>query len=113
VAYNGNGQRQGEDKRQRPYLLEEVADLEDAWERIQQRLSTSQIKGLEALIESKRREWEEPTGTAAGVSDTFRQFVTDALREARVYTDDLARAALTGMLADALEIHLTIHKDKP
>jgi hypothetical protein len=111
VAYGDDGQRPGNDKRQRPYLLEQLAELEDAWEQVG-RLPTSQIKGLEALIEAKRRDWGEPTGTL-NVSPTFKRFVDDVLREAKVHTTPLERAALTGLLADALEIHLTIHKEKP
>lgn len=111
VVYGDDGQRLGTDKRQRPYLLEQVDDLEDAWTQIS-RLSVSQIKALESLIEAKRRDWNEPLG-APGVSAAFRQFVADALREAGIHTASLEEAAVTGMLADALEIHLTIHKEKP
>ena len=85
TAYDDDGQRMGLDKKQRPYLLEEVDALEDAWQQVS-RLSTSQIKGLEALIEAKRRDWGEPTGTIDGVSDAFRQFVRDVLCEAKVHT---------------------------
>lgn len=111
VAYGDDGRRLGEGKRQRPYLLEQVSDLEDAWQQIR-RLATSQIKGVEALIEAKRRDWGEPTGTL-DVSPAFRQFVGDVLREAEAYSEPLEQAAITGLLADALEIRLTIHKDKP
>lgn len=114
VAYGGDGQRMGQDRRQRPYLLEQVDDLEKTWDQIS-RLSLSQIKGLEALIEAKRRDWNEPIGTES-VSNTFRQLVATALRESGIHDPalkTLKQAAITGMLADALEIHLTIHKDKP
>jgi hypothetical protein len=90
--------------------LEQLAELEDAWEQVGH-LPTSQIKGLEALIEAKRRDWGEPIGTL-NVSPTFKRFVGDVLREAQVYTPALEQAAITGLLADALEIHLTIHKEK-
>ena len=111
VAYGSDGRRRGVDKKQRPYLLEEVESLEGAWKEISS-LATSQIKALEALIEGKRQAWEKPTGSPAGVSDTFRQFVSDALHQAGVYTPSLEKAALSGMLADALEIYMTIHKEK-
>lgn len=111
VAYSHDGQRLGKDKHQRPYLLEQVDDLADAWAQIS-RLPTSQIKALESLIESKRRDWDEPLGTP-NVSPAFRLFVADALREAEVHTSLLEEAAVAGMLADTLEIHLTIHKEKP
>ncbi|MCP4165888.1 MAG: CRISPR-associated protein Csx11 [Chloroflexi bacterium] len=112
VAYNGNGQRQGADKQQRPYLLEQVDDLDKTWRQISHKLATSQIKSLEALIEAKRRDWEEPTGTIEGVSETFRQFVSDALHQTNAHTPALETAVLTGMLTDALEIYMTIHKEK-
>jgi hypothetical protein len=108
VAYAADGQRRGRDKQQRPYLLEEIPLLEQAWQEIS-RLSTSQIKALEATLEGKRRHWQEPTGTSA-VSQTFRQFSTDLLRKAGVYSDTLAQIACTGLLADALELYLTINK---
>ncbi len=111
VAYGGDGQRLGVGKRQRPYLLEEMDAFEQVWREIR-RLTRSQIHTVEALIEGKRRAWEQPTGTLS-VSPTFRQFVGDVLREAQVYTPALEQAALIGLLADVLEIHLTIHKEKP
>ncbi len=110
VAYDSDGQRMGQDRRQRPYLLEQVDDIETTWGEISG-LPLSQIKALEALIEAKRRDWGEPIGTLS-VSDAFRQLVTDALHESKIHTPALEKAAITGMLADALEIHLTIHKDK-
>ncbi|MGC9025827.1 MAG: hypothetical protein ACP5NB_13535, partial [Chloroflexia bacterium] len=106
-----DGRRKGKDKRHRPYLLEEVDAIEQAWSEIR-RLSTSQIHQVAELIEAKRRDWDEPAGTL-GVSPIFRQFVGDVLREAKVHTDFLEQAAITGRLADVLEIHLTIHKEKP
>ena len=111
VAYDDDGQRMSQDRRQRPYLLEQVDDLETTWDRIS-RLPLSQIKGLEALIEAKRRDWSEPIGTL-NVSDAFCRLVAAALHESRIHDPALERAAISGMLADALEIHLTIHKDKP
>jgi len=110
VAYNGDGQRRSQDRSQRPYLLEQVDDLEEIWSQIS-RLSASQIKRLEAIIEAKRRDWGEPFGTLH-TSDVFQRFVRVALHEAGVFTQALETAALTGMLADALEIHLAIHKEK-
>jgi len=111
VAYNDEGRRRGEEKRQRPYLLEEIDALEDAWGEIS-RLPGSQIRQIEALIEAKRRDWGEPTG-ALDVSPTFKRFVGDVLREAQVHTNALEQAAITGVLAEALELHLTIAKEDP
>ncbi len=123
VAYGkDDGRRLGKDKKQRPYLLEQVEALESTWETINQDLSTSQIKALNSLIEGKRQAWEEPSGTSelsetepqdkSKVSKTFATFVKDSLSNSKA-SADLKDAVLTGMLADALEIHMTIHKDKP
>ncbi len=111
IAYDGDGRRRGPTRRQRPYLLEEIGAFEQAWGEIR-RLTLSQIHVVEALIEDKRRAWEEPTGTLE-VSPTFRQFVSDVLREAGIHGKVLEHAAIAGMLADVLELHLSIHKEKP
>jgi hypothetical protein len=112
VSYDDKGHRRGKEKRQRPYLLEELDDIEKAWEAVRG-LMHSQIKICEFLIESKRMEWDEPRG--AGSSKTFQQFVHDVLKNVVVHADDLhdlEHAAVSGMLADALELHLTIAKEK-
>ncbi|RLC90208.1 MAG: hypothetical protein DRI37_02035 [Chloroflexi bacterium] len=109
VSYDG-GQRRGTDKRQRPYLLEELEQIEQVWADIQA-LATSQIKALAVLIETKRQDWQQPTGDAALAlpeADPFRQFCCDALKQTGVYSETLERAALSGMLNDTLELHLTI-----
>ncbi|MFQ5857414.1 MAG: CRISPR-associated protein Csx11 [Anaerolineae bacterium] len=111
VAYESDGQRRSGVRRQRPYLLEEVEHIEEVWCQIS-RLSTSQIRLVEGLVEAKRRDWAEPSGIL-NVSAAFSQFVGDVLREVDIHSPELERAAITGMLADALEIHLTIHKEKP
>lgn len=110
VNYNDTGWRRGGDKRQRPYLLEEINDFEIVWQHISN-LSNSQIKALESTIETRRSDWGEPRGTQQ-VSPTFRQFVRDVLHEAGVYSDLLERAGVSGMLTDVLELYVTIAKIK-
>ena len=110
VIYRDDGQRRSPEKRQRPYLLEELDELEQAWEKIS-RLSKSQIYAVISAIETKREAWSKPLGDKAltlSPNDAFRQFVRDTLKEAAVYSDSMERAALSGMLRDALEIHLEI-----
>jgi hypothetical protein len=112
VSYDASGQRRGPERRQRPYLLEQLDELEQAWQDIS-RLSKSQIHAVISTIETKREMWQKPSGAGALAlpgADVFRQFVCDTLREAGVYSDSLERAALSGMLRDALEIHLEIMK---
>ena len=110
VSY-ANGQRRGDDKRQRPYLLEELKQIEQAWGEIR-KLPTSQIKGLETVIEAKRRDWLTQDSPPEAHT-TFARFVHDALKKAKGDSSAaLERAAISGMLTDALELHLTINKDK-
>jgi CRISPR-associated Csx11 family protein len=114
VSYDASGQRRGPERRQRPYLLEQLDELEQAWQDIS-RLSKSQIHAVISTIETKREMWQKPSGAGALAlpgADVFRQFVCDTLREAGVYSDSLERAALNGMLRDALEIHLEIMKEE-
>lgn len=120
VSYK-DGRRRGADKAQRPYLLDDLAHIADVWKTLDEGLSTSQIKGLETLIESKRRDWEKPKGAQALAlpdDDPFRQLCCDALANAewrderwKESKDLLVCAAVSGMLADALELHLAIAKE--
>ncbi|MBI4673597.1 MAG: CRISPR-associated protein Csx11 [Chloroflexi bacterium] len=124
VSYEG-GQRRSADKRQRPYLLEEVEQIERVWELLKPpTLSTTQIKALDALIQAKRAEWLKQLNAdeSTEARKTFRQFCCDALATAgwrgkpwHKFSDGdrqlLERAAVRGMLSDALELHVTIGKE--
>jgi hypothetical protein len=132
VAYGTDGLRLGEDRPQRPYLLEQVDDIQAVWQLIKPKkqaaqepsLSTTQIKALETLIQAKRSEWlKHPDEQCPNARETFRQFCRDALATAGwngkkwkdLSSDDrnlLEEAAVRGMLADALELHLTIAKEE-
>jgi hypothetical protein len=125
VSY-AHGRRRGADKAQRPYLLDDLARIEDVWQTLRDGLSTSQIKALETLIETKRRDWEKPKGAQALAlpdDDPFRQICRDALANAewrgttwqnipKVKREQLVHAAVSGVLADAIELHLTIAKEE-
>jgi len=124
VSYDG-GHRRGRDKRQRPYLLGEIEQIEWAWAMVGP-LPTTQIKTLVSLIETKRMDWGQPTGDLAlalPADAPFRQLCRDALATTawrgngwKDFSDAdqglLERAALSGMLRDALEIHLEIMKEE-
>jgi len=126
VSYTG-GHRRGADKYQRPYLLEEIEQIEQMWSRIKplENAATSQIKALIMLIETKRVEWKKPTGSAALAlpeNDPFRWVCNNALattawrgkKWSNFSAKDkklLERAAISGILADAVELHLTIAKE--
>lgn len=110
VSYDPpHGQRRGAERCQRPYLLEELERIEEVWQEIR-RLSLSQIRGLESLIEAKRRLWK-PRGSKQ-VSDVFRCFVKDSLHEVGAYSEQMLHAAASGMLSDALELHITLGNEK-
>ncbi len=114
IFYGEDGRRRGEEKSQRPYLLEEASLLEQVWKALS-RLSKSQIYQIEATIETKRRAWGKPRGRAAlelSSEDVFRRFVQDVLHEAKAYSEFLETAALSGMLSDVLELYLTIAKEE-
>ncbi|MFO3796444.1 MAG: hypothetical protein ACK8QZ_04060, partial [Anaerolineales bacterium] len=108
VIYDQDGRRRAPEKRSRPYLLEELQTLEDVWQGLSQNLSTSQVKALESLIEGKRREWY----STQQADETFRQFVKDVLHEAGIWSETLEQAALRGLMRDAIELHMTIQKEK-
>lgn len=111
VIYDQHGQRRISEKRSRPYPLEDLETVEDVWQQLSQNLSTSQIKSIESLIEGKRHEWKQPRSVQK-VDETFRQFVRDVLKEAQIWSEVVEQAALRGLMSDAIEIHMTLHKEK-
>ncbi|MEJ5241797.1 MAG: hypothetical protein WHS87_11420 [Anaerolineales bacterium] len=110
IFYGEDGQRRGNEKPQRPYLLEELSDIQNVWKALQS-LRRSQIYQIESLIEAKRRAWGNRRGRAAldlPSEDVFRRFVKDVLLEAQAYSQLLEKAALNGMLSDVLELYFTL-----
>ncbi|MFQ5793571.1 MAG: CRISPR-associated protein Csx11 [Candidatus Bipolaricaulia bacterium] len=121
VSY-AEGKRRAPDKRNRPYLLDDLERFACLWKLIYKNLTTSQVKHLDGLIEAKRQEWGEGTGQQK-YSETFEQFVCDALKTAGWKKNPkdwdskewemLYRATLTGELHDVLELYMEILKCKP
>jgi hypothetical protein len=126
VAYEGL-ERRGADRCHRPYLLEELADLERIWQLAgpPEAMARSQAGDLVALVEGRRAAWGLPRGDAALRLDPDHPFST-LCREALANADWrrgswkalaeedrqlLQRAALSGMLADVLELHLTLARE--
>mgnify|MGYP000934327667 CR=1 FL=1 len=94
----------------RPYYLEELHDLERLAGQVvlSPHLSKSQLYAVRDLIEAKRQLWQKPVGHAAlslPNDDVFRCFVKDVLKEAKMYDEELERAALSGMFRDAIELY--------
>jgi len=93
----------------RPFLLEEIADLETVWKALK-KLPSGQRDFLARLIETKRTEWKVTTADDA----VLRRFACDALRQAgnqwwKNLGDEQRRLleawAANGKLADAVELY--------
>ncbi len=124
IAYDQCGRRRG--TLRRPYLLDELDDLVACWEMLAgdrekgiKRLSTSQLHAVRDLIETKRAEWfQNPQDSLQDV--TFRRHCESVLKNAQWATkptkDEMARLthwAVTGLLADAVELFYHIMKQRP
>jgi len=116
IAYDQSGQRRG--TLRRPHLLDELDDLIACWEMLKQGLGARQIHQVRDLVEAKRAEWFE-TPEASLKDPTFETFCRDVLANAEWkpgYQPDLDRLthwAVTGLLADAVELFYHIMKQRP
>ena len=118
IVYGENGLRLA--TLHRPYLLDELEELVECWKKLKEGLSLRQILRVRNLIETKRAEWFE--NPRASVQDEmFRKFCRSVLVNAEWKSghkpDDatLARLthwAVTGLLADTVELHHHIMKYK-
>ncbi len=90
ISYDEGGRRRGLFRR--PYLLDELGELEHIWETLKHHLSKNQIYALRDLIEAKRAEWQEMTPVVAEFDlkeqltqrpdDVFWRFCYDVLANA-------------------------------
>ena len=118
VSY-ANGKRRGLQHPSRPYYLEQLESFERLWNRLSSKtcgLTTSQIHNLIGIIETKRIEWAIDQKDAS-VQETFVRFVGEVLNDAewkqRPSKDDmeqLHQAAISGQLADVVELYIRILK---
>ncbi len=114
ISYD-NGKRRGSYHPARPYYLEQLEEFDRLWDILSNSngLATSQIHNLIDIIETKRMQW------SAKQDDTiFQGIVQDALANAnwnrRPDGDNfkcLEQAALSGQLADVVELHMRILKE--
>ncbi len=124
ITYDEDGRRRG--TLHRPYLLDELDDLLACWkllagdrEKKIKRLGTSQLHAVRDLIETKRAEWFQNHQDSLE-DETFRRHCESVLKNAQWATKpephDLARLthwAVTGLLADAVELFYHIMKQRP
>jgi hypothetical protein len=80
------------------------------------KLSNSQIKKLNTLVEEKRRDWALSTENE---DDTFNSYVENVVENlkwkqplSKHEKERLVDFCVGGKLADVLEIHMSILKDK-
>ena len=140
IAYNAEGDAQGQRRNLpcRPYLLDELDDLESIWETLKHHLSKNQIYALRDLIEAKRVEWQVTKPELAEFDlqgkliqqpdDVFWQFCYDSLANAEwkkgkmpwqveekdreIWLARWANYVACGWFADVVELHLHIMKEE-
>lgn len=112
VSYE-DGKRRGHVHPARPYYLEQLDDIEELWTMLKEGLATSQIDNLVGLIGAKCKEWLTDQD-----NPVFRQIVSDIVAnaswKARLDEEErkrLIQAAVSGQLADVVELHMTILKE--
>lgn len=113
ISYD-NGKRRGFQHPARPYYLEQLDEFEKLWTILSQDLETTQIHNLIGIIEDKRMEWLSDRDDL-----TFKHVVSDALNNANWKShpepekfEQLRNAAVSGQLADIVELYMHILKRK-
>ena len=118
IVYGENSSRLG--TLHRPYLLDELGELGECWKKLEEGLSLRQILRVRNLIETNRAEWFENPRTSIR-DEMFRKFCRSVLVNAEwksgrkpddVTLDRLTHWAVTGFLADTVELHHHIMKHK-
>ncbi|WP_214079635.1 hypothetical protein [Mesotoga sp.] len=116
ISYTKDGRRRSKDRKHRPYYLDDLDEIERVWVLLSTKLSNSQIKKLNTLVEEKLRDWALSSEKA---DDTFKSYVenvVDNLRWKQSLSKDekdtLIDFCVSRKLADVLEIHMSILKDK-
>lgn len=123
IAYEKR-KRKSPDKAQRPYLLEQVDELNKIWEVLKAgALNRNQIYALRDAIAIKREEWKQ---SYSSTDETFKQFCRDMLVTAtwskqpweedetnhKEFFDQWADYAVRGWFEDVVQLYLQIMKDE-
>lgn len=116
ISYNIEGKRRSNDRKQRPYYLDDLDEIERVWAILSTKLSNSQIKKVNTLVEEKRRDWALSTENE---DDTFKSYVENVVENlkwkqplAEHEKQKLVDFCVNGKFVDVLEIHMSIMKDK-
>ncbi len=112
LAYDEQGKRYG--RLTRPYLLDEMDEMQKAWGMLRT-LSKSQLYALRDTIEQKRQDWfPEPEQSLQ--DEAFKQFCRDVIANIEwkkpIDKEKLTEWAVTGVISDVMEIHVSIMKEK-
>ncbi len=112
IAYDAKGKRRNH--LTRPYFLDQLDDIEEAWGMLQ-KLSKSQLYAMRDTIESKRETWftaSQESLTDDGFRDFCRNVILNTKGLNRSKADKLTKWAVGGLLADTIELHVGIMKEK-
>jgi hypothetical protein len=116
ISYNNDGKRRSKDRNQRPYYLDDLDEFEKVWATLSTKLSNSQIKKLNTLVEEKRRDWANSLGKE---DDTFKSYIENVIDNlkwkqplVKHEKETLIDFCVNKKLSDVLEIHMSILKDK-
>ncbi|WP_063727522.1 hypothetical protein [Kosmotoga sp. DU53] len=119
ISYNDKNnkvQRRSDNRKQRPYYLDDLDDIEMVWATLSTKLSNSQIKKLNSLVEKKRRDWASSLEDNDEVFKAYVEYVVDNLKWKPSLSNDERKKIIdfcvNGKLSDVLEIHMSILKDK-
>ncbi|TYC00857.1 MAG: CRISPR-associated protein Csx11 [Kosmotoga sp.] len=116
ISYNSEGNRRSKDRKHRPYYLDDLDEIERVWVILSMKLSSSQIKKLNTLVEEKRRNWSISLGEKDKTFKSYIENVIDNIRWNQSLTkyerDTLVDFCVNRRLVDVLEIHMSILKDK-
>ncbi len=118
IAYDEQtGKRRG--RLARPYLLDDLDSIQQAWCFIKDSLTSGQIYALRDLVEARREAWFDRPSQSLD-SEPFRQLCYDAAANAEwkkplcnEQKEQVAHWLFSGLFADVVELYMGVMKAKP
>ncbi len=122
VVYDNNGRSRIMDRR-KPYFLDEVEDLQRAWNLLSENLTSSQIHQMIDFIETTRENWfrygEGNIWERSKDDDTFKEFCRSVVVSAEWENkprdrdiENLTDWAVSGLLTEAFTLHHRMMKEE-